>query len=273
MAKTVVGVFRSINHAEAVVRELQNRGFGRGNISLITRDTRQAEEVGRETGLEDVTEGMAAGAGVGAVLGGAAGLLVGLGALAIPGVGPIVAAGPIAAALGGAGLGAATGGIAGALVDLGIPDKDAELYLEGVRRGGTLVSVRCEDQRAMEAADIMEGHEPVDIRRSTADWGELDAWGQVQETPTSGQFAFERVEPDFRQHYDRLFSGSGRPYEAYRQAYYYGYQLHHELGCNGDCNWEEVRPEARRDWESRYPETAWHEVQDAVRHAFEYRHY
>jgi hypothetical protein len=120
----------------------------------------------------DVATGAATGAGTGAVLGGIAGLLVGAGALAIPGIGPIVAAGPLAAALTGAGLGAAAGGLIGALAGWGIPEEEAGLYAEGVRRGGTLVGVTAEGARVQKAADILERNGAVDIERRSAEWRE-----------------------------------------------------------------------------------------------------
>jgi hypothetical protein len=273
MAKTVVGVFRTVNDAEAVVRELQNSGFNSQDISLLTKDTRRGQEARRETGLEDVKEGAAAGAGIGAVLGGGAGLLVGLGALTIPGIGPIIAAGPLAAALGGAGLGAAAGGIAGALVDMGIPERDADQYAEAVSHGGTLVSVRAEDRRAEAVAAIMERYDPVDTRRGKAAWDDLESRDWALEHTSKHEMDYDRLEPQFRQHYSRTFSQTGRPFEDYHSAYRYGYRLHQRLDCNGDCNWDEVRPEARRDWERTYPGTPWLDVESAVRHGFEQPHH
>jgi hypothetical protein len=114
--------------------------------------------------------GAAAGAGIGAVLGGLAGLLVGLGALAIPGIGPIIAAGPLATTLAGAGLGAATGGLVGALADAGIPEGEAGVYAEGVRRGGTLVTVRAGEDMVSRATEIMNRYTPVDINQRTTEW-------------------------------------------------------------------------------------------------------
>src|SRR5262245_5552234 len=133
MAKTVVGLFDTAAEAQSAVQDLVNSGFERNDISLIATDARgeYAREVGG-TG-SSAGEGAAAGAVGGGVLGGVLGLLVGAGALAIPGIGPALAAGPLAAALGsagagalvGAGVGAATGGIIGALVGAGIPEEDA----------------------------------------------------------------------------------------------------------------------------------------------------
>jgi uncharacterized protein (TIGR02271 family) len=112
----------------------------------------------------------AKGAGIGAALGGLGGLLVGLGALAIPGIGPVIAAGPIAAALAGAGIGAVTGGIIGALVDLGVPEESAHVYAESVRRGNVLVAAQVADDRVDEASRIMERTGLLDIEHEAQGW-------------------------------------------------------------------------------------------------------
>jgi len=118
--------------------------------------------------------GAAAGVTGGAVVGGLTGLLVGLGALAIPGIGPVIAAGTIATALGsaavGAGVGAVTGGILGALVGLGVPEEEAQVYAEGVKRGGILVAVRTDDTRATEATNIMRQFNVADINTLRNQW-------------------------------------------------------------------------------------------------------
>jgi uncharacterized protein (TIGR02271 family) len=110
------------------------------------------------------------GAVAGGALGGAAGLIAGLAGLAIPGIGPIIAAGPIAAALAGAGIGAVAGGLIGSLTRLGIPEEQARNYAEAVRRGGALVTVRAEDDMAERVADIMSEHNAIDIDRQAAEW-------------------------------------------------------------------------------------------------------
>ena len=104
--------------------------------------------------------------------GGAAGLAASLMGLAIPGIGPIIAAGPIVATLSGAGVGAVAGGLIGGLTDMGVSKTDAEYYAESVRRGGALVTVRADDSRADRAADIMREHGAVDIEQRAEQWRE-----------------------------------------------------------------------------------------------------
>jgi hypothetical protein len=114
----------------------------------------------------------AAGAVTGGVVGGAAGLAASLMGLAIPGIGPIIAAGPIVSLLTGAGVGAVAGGLIGGLTDMGVSRPDAEYYAEAVRRGGALVTVRADDARAERAAEIMRSHGAIDIERRAEQWRE-----------------------------------------------------------------------------------------------------
>ncbi len=156
MSKVVVGVFHDRDQAESALEDLKNEGFEQ-DISLVARDE---EKSGMSMENQDLTEG----AFTGGALGGIAGLLAGAGALLIPGVGPIIAAGPIAATL----TGVVTGGIAGSLVDYGIPEERGEYYEEQVRQGGILLTVKSSDERVEEAASIMRnyGAEDVETHRS-----------------------------------------------------------------------------------------------------------
>ena len=169
--KTIVGLFDNFSEAQAVVRELERAGFDRTNISVVANEkartgvTTPTTEHGTTAG-----EGAASGAVAGGVTGGVAGLLAGLAGLAIPGIGPVIAAGPLVAALTGAGIGAVAGGLIGALVSAGVPEEHARYYEEGVRRGGTLVTVAARDERADAVMEIMNRHNPVDIEERAPQW-------------------------------------------------------------------------------------------------------
>jgi len=169
MAKTVVGSFDNYGEAQSVVEELVDIGVARDEISIVANDT-----AGRYSSDHTGTPGAASGAGKGAVvggaIGGAAGLAAGLAGLAIPGIGPIIAAGPIAAALAGAGAGAVAGGLIGGLTHVGVSEEDAHVYAESVRRGGALVTVRAEDDMAERAAEVMRNHNAVDVDRRAEEW-------------------------------------------------------------------------------------------------------
>jgi uncharacterized membrane protein len=182
MSKTIVGLFDTANEADQVVRDLINEGISRNDISLVANDAKG--EYGSRHAVGDekaAAEGAGAGALGGSVLGGVVGLLVGTGLLIIPGVGPVLAAGPLAAALGstalGAGLGAAAGGIVGGLVGAGVPEDEANYYAEGVRRGGTLVTVSATDALADSAYRVMQRRGAVDIQQRGATWRD-EGWSR-----------------------------------------------------------------------------------------------
>jgi uncharacterized membrane protein len=170
--------------AHRVIEALTQAGISRDRIGLVASDAEGKYSTSLESGKthrdQDVSEGAATGAGTGAVLGGLGGLLVGLGALAIPGIGPVIAAGPIVSALAGAGIGAATGGLLGALVDLGIPEEHANAYAEGIRRGGTLVYANIDENQANQVVQIMNRFNPVDINQRSQHWRE-NKWSRFDE--------------------------------------------------------------------------------------------
>jgi hypothetical protein len=159
MVKTAIGLFDTMDEAHRAVQELIDHGYRSDDVSLMAR---QDGEYTSEPGAESVS-GAAVGAGAGAAVGGVGGLLVGLASLAIPGIGPVVAAGPLATTLAGLGLGATAGGILGALTELGVPEETAHYYAEGVRRGGILVSVQTDQVMADRALQIMARHGAVNL--------------------------------------------------------------------------------------------------------------
>jgi hypothetical protein len=165
VAKTIVGLFENRAQAQQLVQELRAGDSAGEDISVVSPGDTTSDSAGG-----DRASGVAAGAGTGAALGGLGGLLVGLAALAVPGIGLVLAAGPIATALAGAGLGAAAGGVIGALTELGIPEEDANVYAEGVRRGGTLVTVRADDEGAEQMMALMTRHGALDVDAHVTQW-------------------------------------------------------------------------------------------------------
>ena len=174
--KTIVGLFDNFSEAEAVVRDLERAGYDRSDISLVANESSRGSARTTTTTSRSDDGGAAEGAGTGAVIGGVtggvAGLLASLAGLAIPGIGPVLAAGPLVAALTGAGVGAVAGGLIGALTSAGVPEEHARYYEEGIRRGGTLVTVAASDSDADEVMDIMNRHNPVDIEERASQWRE-----------------------------------------------------------------------------------------------------
>ena len=163
MANAVMGLVKSTSDAETLVRSLKDKGFDDNNISVLLPDKDGTRAFAHQQNTK-APEGASIGAGTGGLLGGTLGWLVGAGALAIPGLGPFIAAGPILAALGGAGLGAAAGGLTGALVGMGIPEYEAKRYEGRVKDGGILVSVHCDtSDRVKIAKDILKRAGAEDI--------------------------------------------------------------------------------------------------------------
>ena len=164
MTKTVSALYDTYDAARSAVSALEAAGIPHSDISIVANNSESWHRDDRESNAAD---GSGTGAGVGAAVGGVGGLLTGLGMMAIPGVGPVVAAGwLIATAVGaatGAAVGAATGGIIGSLTEAGIPENDANLYAEGVRRGGSLVTARVVDERASEVQAILNRNKSVDL--------------------------------------------------------------------------------------------------------------
>ncbi|MEZ5764691.1 MAG: hypothetical protein R3D69_10780 [Xanthobacteraceae bacterium] len=149
MTTTVSRLYDSYSDGQQAVRDLEAAGVPHSDISIVANNSDNwydNKRVDRDRdGVDDRAEAAGKGAGIGAGLGGAAGLMAGLGLMAIPGLGPVVAAGWLAATAAGAAAGAATGGVIGALTQAGVSEEDAHVYAEGVRRGGTLVTARVAD--------------------------------------------------------------------------------------------------------------------------------
>ena len=161
--KAVVGLVSSQAQAEKIVTELQRAGFMSNDVSVLFPDKQGTRDFAHEKNTK-APEGAVTGAGAGGALGGTLGLLAGIGALAIPGVGPFIAAGPIMAALSGAAAGAALGGITGALVGLGIPELEAKQYEGKIKGGNILLSVHVENsEERTRAKKILETAGATDI--------------------------------------------------------------------------------------------------------------
>lgn len=175
--KQVIGVFRTRSAAKAAIQEMQKQGFANNRISLLSKENAAPETDRRETtdpvlgGTHPVAgaenrhdDSIADGATTGGVIGGLAGLAIGAGALVIPGLGPLVAAGPIAGLISGA----ATGGIAGGLIDWGVPAEHAEHYERSVKQGHILVAVEAEDSEVERAAQLLRSQGAYDVETHAA---------------------------------------------------------------------------------------------------------
>ncbi|MEP9380341.1 general stress protein [Aquabacter sp. CN5-332] len=193
---TVSGLFDNYDEALAAVSRLEAFGTDRSDISIVANNAddwygRRPADVETDS---KAGEGAASGAGLGAVVGGAGGLLAGLGLLAIPGIGPVVAAGWLVAtgagAVAGAAAGGAVGGLVGSMVSEGVPEDRANVYAEGVRRGGTLVSAKVPDDRIVEAQAALDDEVSVDlVERERAYRGE--GWSRFD--PDAPAYTTEEV--------------------------------------------------------------------------------
>ena len=175
--RTATALYHNYTSAADAVGKLEAAGIPHDNISIVSNDA-------DNNGKYNDHPGTGAGATFGTVVGGGAGLLAGLGLLAIPGLGPVVAAGWLASTLVGAGVGAAAGGLVGALTDAGIEHGDADAYAEGVRRGGTLVTVRADETQLARATQILDVDGAVDLDERRTAWGK-DGWTAGSATTTT----------------------------------------------------------------------------------------
>lgn len=193
--RSIARLYDTAEQARMAVNDLESAGFRHDDISYLGGQGTthvESEPARTESGAES---GAAAGATLGTVLGGGAGLLAGLGALAIPGIGPVVAAGWLVATLAGAGVGAAAGGLIGGLAGAGFGEEEAHTYSEGLRRGGHLVVVRADESRVVEAERLLDRHGPVDMQHRTTEWRN-DGWTGVPPiSPTSAAVAPGMVTP------------------------------------------------------------------------------
>jgi hypothetical protein len=162
----VFGIFPSSTAAERAVDTLISAGYPSADISVLLPDTRSTREFAHQKDTK-APEGTTVGVTTGGAIGGALGVLAGIGVLAVPGIGPFIAAGPIMAGLAGLGLGGAVGGLVGALVGMGIPEYEAKRFEGRVKGGGTLLSVHCDTaQQITRAKDLLKGTGAEDIAAS-----------------------------------------------------------------------------------------------------------
>jgi hypothetical protein len=164
MNVTITRLFGRYEEANSALHDLLEAGVSREDISIVANTSDDEFLDAGET--SQTAEGAGTGAGIGGVIGGGAGLLAGLGVIAIPGLGPVVAAGWLAATAAGlvcgAAAGAAAGGVVGALMETGVSEDHARVFVEGVRRGGTLLTVRIDEKYADEVRQVLDTHGPID---------------------------------------------------------------------------------------------------------------
>jgi hypothetical protein len=200
MTRTVTRLFDTYADAELAIQELERAGVPHAEISIIANNSNRLHDQrvagdDRSFAATDnkAADGAGKGASAGGVIGGVGGLLAGLGMLAIPGIGPVVAAGWLAStavgAVAGAAVGGAAGGLIGAMTKAGVPEEDAHVYAEGVRRGGTLVSVRSPDDQADRVEALLNQYNGVDARHRGTVYREA-GWSRFDEADTAAPRTF-----------------------------------------------------------------------------------
>lgn len=193
---TITALYDRTEDAHSALRDLQKMDIPHNDISLIANDA--TGEYSRSNGRNTSTESDAAeGAVAGATFGGIGGLVVGLAALAIPGIGPVLAAGPLASALIaagiGAGVGAVTGGIVGALTEMGVNEETAGYYAEGIRRGGTLLTVHVPENMSKQVMDVLNRHNAIDVEDRVSQWRES---GWQTHDPNAKPYGVDEIESE-----------------------------------------------------------------------------
>lgn len=273
MAKSVFGIARTEDQAIRIANDLRSGGFSQNDISVLFPDKQGTRDFAHEQHTK-APEGAVSGVVTGGIIGGALGWLVGIGSLAIPGLGPFIAAGPILAALSGVAAGGTAGGIVGALIGMGIPEYEAKRYEGKIREGNILISVHAEtSDEVSRAKDIFRNAGAEDIAYT----GEESVNGQSQDSsydgsarrptqPYEGQ-SYTSYEPMFREDFTTMYGHTGRAYTDYEPAYRYGYTLATDPRYR-EHDWDALEPEAKRGW-GEHGRGTWEEFKGTVRRAWD----
>jgi hypothetical protein len=274
MAKAVFGIAKTEPQAIRIANDLKAAGFSDNDVSVLFPDKQGTRDFAHEQHTK-APEGAVSGVVTGGIIGGALGWLVGIGSLAIPGVGPFIAAGPILAALSGVAAGGTVGGIAGALIGMGIPEYEAKRYEGKIREGNILISVHAENSdQVSRAKEIFKNAGAEDVAYT----GEESVSGNEREasdkspvryssTQPYGAEPYISYEPVFREDFTSMYGQTGRPYTYYEPAYRYGYTLATDPRYR-DREWDVIEPEARRGW-TEHGRGTWEEFKATVRRAWD----
>jgi hypothetical protein len=280
MSTLVLGLYDHWHPSIDVIEELIETGLAAEQISLVATDPAGLYAANLplfDPGSTNLAaqQAQARGESEGKLVGGLASVLLKLGAHAMPGTRPLVALGPILRGL----TGAAPGAILAILKEWGLPEAEAELYAEAVRRGSVLVAVMASEEEAGTVSRLMDEYEPVDVARRSAYWRaagwtahdpEADCYSGEQVEDEQEHYAiYETYEPIFRDHFQAQYGRDGRAYRDYAPAYFAGYILGSDMRYRAHT-WEQLEPEARRRWQTEHSLAgAWEEMNEAVRYAWE----
>lgn len=248
--QTIIGLYNDLTTANLLVQELEAYGTSRDHITLVSKKAANSDELSDV--VTDSEMSMSEGASLGALTGGTLGLLASsLAALAVPGVGPVLAAAPLIGTLAGVVTGGVTGGVIVNAMDYSLSEEEMAFYRQKIALGATLVAVTDSEEAIERTKVIMSRYQPIDAYPDMA--SETDSFSDYQ--------------PDFRTHYDR-FDPSGRfSYDDYYPAYRYGYSLATDSRSR-DHEWSEIEWEVRREWEKKN-EGTWERFKGAIQYAFQ----
>lgn len=273
MSKTVICLANTEAQAESIVHRLNEVGIPTSDVSVLFPDKTGSRDFAHEHNTK-APEGTAIGVSAGGITGGVLGLLAGIGALAIPGVGPFIAAGPIMAALSGAAVGATIGGIAGALIGLGIPEFEAKQYEAKIKEGNILISAHARDGDVVDRVkDIMKQAGAEDIA-STGEVSVSDDERMPDGGRLAGKGAAGAIDPTSETAYWRD-NFKGRPYaenatsfDDYAPAYGYGVNSYTKYPGR---SFDEVEADLSRDWDGARgaSKLQWDQARNATRDAWE----
>ncbi len=274
MMATLIGMFDHFVNAQQVVNELFKRGFRQDEISLIANassneyasffhsGTASTAPLAQEKPLT-TCQGVVVGATGGAI----SGIVAALAPFVIPGIGPIIGAGPLIAGLTGGALGvlagAATGGIAAGLLKAGVPQEEAHLFEESIKRGGTIIVVQSPETAVATVQKLMDDHCAVDVVRRQTEWRADSSTTNAWQTHQIGGMSFGTFDRDLRKHYATYYPNSEYTFAQLVPFYRYGYDLATDPRY-ASATWAEVETHIEPGWHGLNPESVWVNFRDAV---------
>lgn len=273
MSKTVICLAHTEDQAETIVQRLNDIGIPTSDVSVLFPDTTGSRDFSHEHNTK-APEGTAIGVSAGGVTGGVLGLLAGIGALAIPGVGPFIAAGPIMAALSGGAVGAAIGGITGALIGLGIPEFEAKQYETKIKEGNILISVHTADGDVVDQVkDIMKKAGAADIT-STGEASVSDAERMPGVAGLAGKNSDDAIDQTSEVAYwrdnfkSRPYTENATSFDDYGPAYDYGVNSYTKYPGR---SFDDIETDLSRDWDAvrGASKLRWDQARNATRDAWE----
>ncbi len=260
----VFGIYTQEQNAVDALEQLRGSGFRNTDVAVLVSETLGNKDLGLDKATK-APEGAAAGASSGAILGGALGWLAAVGTLAIPGVGPFIAAGPLLSLLAGVGAGGALGGVAGALIGAGTPEYEAKRYEGRVHGGHILVSVHCDSATWRDTArEILQRTGAEDISTTSEAPADFDSSNH----PKPRRDDASDYEAEFRKNFADFYAEPGLSFEELAPAYEWGFNKANEPAYSGK-NYPDVEPDLKEAYLRMNPDQDWEKISTAVLYGWE----